>query len=61
MTIIDQLKSELEQAKLDKEQIVAPYNARIKYLENAIKSLQGFVDKTTFINNRGEEKVNTLD
>ena len=50
MSIIEQLNDDLAQAKIDKEKVVAPYVARIKYLENAIKYLQGYTEKTNFIN-----------
>lgn len=61
MSIIEQLNDDLAQAKIDKEKVVAPYVARIKYLENAIKYLQGYTEKTNFINSRGEEHVKSLD
>ena len=54
MSIIEQLKDDLAQAKIDKEKVVAPYVARIKYL-------QGYAEKTNFINSRGEEHVKSLD
>ena len=61
MSIIAQLKDDLAEAKIDKETVVAPSAARIKYLENAIKYLQGYAEKTNFINSRGEEHVKSLD
>lgn len=61
MQLIEILKDDLVRAKADKERIVAPYNARIKYLESAIKSLDAYNVKTDFINARGEEYVKPLD
>ena len=50
MSIIEQLKDDLAQAKIDKEKVVAPYVARIKYLENAIK----------YSNDNGEIEINVM-
>lgn len=55
--MIEVLKRKLEEAKEERRVVMAPYNARIKKMESAIKNLEEFDKLSNEINNSEVEGV----